>query len=411
MCKLGKDRFLSAQGVLKALWMRFRLLLGLPLLGGIFFWIARQLVNPVKYPNSDFFNLWLAGWLVVNGQNPYMPADWVGGHHLFGAAWIPETRFIYPLPFAFFFVPLAFFPLYQAYLIWVTLAQFLILAAWAMLLRLKPAVAVHHYLLPLLAGLALFRPTIVTLVNGQFSGVLLFVTVAVIVLWQREKWWQGGALLPILALKPNLGVPMIAFLSCWLLLRRQKASLLAIALSGLALLCAGLAVNPHWLSEFWGSGNTKLAQTFGYSPTVWGVSAFLCRYQGQCSLGLGGVLALLFLGTYLYWLIKRQSVFSPPVAVSFAVILTLLLTPYTWPYDQLLLVIPILAATIGLAQRGAPYLPTALIFLAVDLVAFIFLSLSIRVKLEIWNISIPLLVFGLLIGYLNLQSQDRPLRV
>jgi glycosyl transferase family 87 len=379
---------------------RFWYIFLLPPLAIIFFIIATKIVNPVEYPNSDFFTFWLSGRLASLGQNPYNSQIWITGHHQFGASWIPDATFIYPLPISLLFIPLGLLPLYQAFIAWNTLSQLMIVSSIALLLMTNSNLSTKRFIFPLLVGVILFRPTIITLVNGQLSGMLLLLIACTMYLWERGKWGQGAALLAFLALKPNLGIPLIVLLSVYLIQQKQITSLIAEAVSGLLLLLAGFVQNPNWLIEFWNAGNTKLSQTFGFSPTIWGMSAFFCNYNLNCTVGYGVCMGLLFLIGYLYLLARKKNILSSALVVSLAIAITLLLTPYIWPYDQLLLVAPIVTMTIMLAKDGYGYLPASLLFLTIDILALILLGISGKIQMEIWNVSIPLLIFGLLIWYI-----------
>ncbi len=388
-----------------------RYFLLIPFLATLFFIIAVALVNPAEYPNSDFFTFWLAGRLFSLGQDPYNSQAWVSGHHRFGATWIPNPTFVYPMPLSLLFAPLGLLPLYQAFIAWDVLSQFMMATSIALLFAInsKYNPSCKHFVLPVLSGVALFRPTILTLVNGQLSGMLLLIITAVIYLWEKEKWAQGAALLATLALKPNLGVPVIGLLSIYLILQKRISSLVALMISGVLLVLVGLVQNSDWMIEFWSAGNAKVSQTFWFTPTIWGASAFLCNYNSSCTFGYGIFLSFLFLTGCLYLFVKKRNISSPSLAASLATVITLLLTPHTWPYDQLLLVIPIVTIMMLLAKDGYSYLPVALLFLAIDVLAFVLLGISGMIQMEIWNVFIPLAVLGLLIGYLK-KTTTRPNR-
>jgi hypothetical protein len=85
----------------------------------------------------------------------------------------------------------------------------------------------------------------------------------------------------------------------------------------------------------------------------------------------------------------------------------LLVTPSALPYDQLLLMIPIITVTMNLAKNDYPFLPTALIFLAFDALAFLLLGISASIEREYWNAMVPLFVFFLLTWFL---SRKRPMQ-
>lgn len=116
---------------------RSRYFLLIPFLAALFFIIAVALVNPVEYPNSDFFTFWLAGRLFSLGQDPYNSQAWVSGHHRFGATWIPNPTFVYPMPLSLLFAPLGLFPLYQAFIAWDVLSQFMMATSIALLFAIN----------------------------------------------------------------------------------------------------------------------------------------------------------------------------------------------------------------------------------------------------------------------------------
>ena len=364
------------------------------------FLAAIKIVPLIDYHNSDFFTFWLSGRLVAQGEDPYLAKTWLQGHHKYGATWIPNQTFIYPLPLSFIFIPIAFLPLYHAFVLWMVLSQFMIVLAVALLLKSYPEHLQKIFILPLIIGTAIFRPALLTLHNGQLTALLLFVLALTVYFWEQGKWWQGCILLPILALKPNLGVPMIILFAFYLLLRRQGKALLVVAASGLVLLLAGLVQDPHWVVEFWGAGNTKLSQMFGYSPTVWGLSAFLCGYNRVCTVGWGALAVFLLVLGYVILLGRGHQHLSPALIVSFVICIVLLITPYTWSYDQLLLLLPIVIITMGLATRGYRFLPVVLIFITIDILAFILLGINARVGKDLWYVILPISILTLLLLYL-----------
>jgi hypothetical protein len=258
---------------------RFWLLLSSLIIVVLFFLTANSIVNSVDYHNSDFFTFWLSGRLASQGLNPYDSQTWVSGHHQYGAAWIPNETFIYPLQVSLLFVPLGILDLFQAYVAWDVLLQFMILIAIILLMQATSSQSVKSYYLPLIGGAVIFRPTLITLVNGQFSGFLLLVLAVMVYFWENGKWKLGAALIPFLALKPNLGVPIIGLLGIYLVQQKKVSALITAALSGLLLIIVGWIQNPRWLIEFWNAGNIKISQMFGFAPNIWGITNYMCRYN------------------------------------------------------------------------------------------------------------------------------------
>lgn len=108
-------------------------------------------------------------------------------------------------------------------------------------------------------------------------------------------------------------------------------------------------------------------------------------------------MAVLLLGFGLFWMYRNRAWLSGALAAGLAICLTLLTTPYTWTYDQLLLSIPIVFLVLGLGERGAQFLPTALLFLLIDILAFALLALTAALQKEGWNALVAFSVLGLLL--------------
>lgn len=367
---------------------------------GVFFLSAIRILAGINHLNSDFFSFWLAGRMIWTHENPYLAINWIQGRDLFGSTWIPESGFLYPLPLALFYAPLGLLTPYHAFLVWIVLLEIMIGFSVLLLFRHQVKSLRIHYLIPFLAGVILFRPTLITLFDGQISGLVLLILTGVILFWEKDKWIFGAVLLPLIALKPNLGIPVIIFLTFWLFIQKKVRALIALICSGLFLVMIGMAINPHWITDYLAIGSSKIVQTFGYSPTLWGLTALLMNFSLKPTLIFGGaaVSGLLIGIIYLIW--KKRNTITPLWNVGLAITTTLLVTPYTWSYDQLLLVIPIFAITLEMMKRNYPYLLTACIFILVDIITYILLIITARMELEIIYVFIPLIILGAQIVYI-----------
>ncbi len=374
-------------------------------LGILFFSIAVWVVNLNDYHNSDFFTFWLSGRLALTGQNPYLAEIWIEGHHLYGATWIPNSSLVYPLPLSIFFMPFGAIPLHEAFVLWVGLSQILILLSILMLFHHYPRQQVKLYAFPLVAGVILFRPTMITLVNGQLSGLLLFLLVLIIFFWEKERWWQGSVFIPLLALKPNLGVPIILFLIVYLIVKMQKTSLITVFTGGIFLILLGMILDPNWIVHYWFAGYAKMTQTFGYAPSIWGLSRYLCAGKTSCITGAGSGMAISLFGICTYFILKNGKIVAPKFIICLSIVSMLLLTPHTWPYDQLLLIIPIIIVTLGLAKQKVRFLPAAVIFLLLDILALIILKVNAFLQNEIWSVMLTIIVFLLLLWYQKYERE------
>ena len=86
-----------------------------------------------------------------------------------------------------------------------------------------------------------------------------------------------------------------------------------------------------------------------------------------------------------------------------------MVTPYSWSYDQLLLVIPIMTTALALVDRGKGFLFAALLFPGMALLSLIVLIPDDALGIEILNVFIPLVVFLLLAFILpGKKSETKP---
>lgn len=323
---------------------RERLAFGLAIicLSPLFYVAAVNIVSTQNNHDSDFFQFWLAGKMNWTNQNPYDSEQWIDAHHFYGARWIPEPAYLYPLYSMLFFAPLGLIAFEQAYIIWVFLSQiFLLISIFLSTSLLIENPKRIHLLLPLVSGAFLFRPTLVTLRNGQMGAFFLLLLTLTLYLWKNSKWWQGGILISLLLIKPTIGIPVIGLAFLWLLSRKRVTALLAILVTVVLLICFGWILDPSWISQFLANGAQKYSDTIGYSPTFWGISGNLCHQRSECRLWVGGIFSLLFTGGTAIFLILKTTERSSSVVMSLVIPTALCITPYLWVYDQILLILPI----------------------------------------------------------------------
>ncbi len=349
--------------------------------------------------DRDFFSFWLAGRMVLTGQDPYSEAQWIAGHTSASTNWLSDTTFLYPLPLAILFAPLGLLPLEPAAVVWAFITQVaLVICGWLLTSAWKPADLKSH-LLPIFLGMFLFRPVATMLLQGQLGAIWLLVLSLCIYGWQRGQWWLGGVVMPLLALKPNIGLPLIGLLTLWLILRRQWRALTASALSALGLLIIGWLRDPMWLQKLSAIGNQKIASTFGWAPTVWGIGDAVCQRGAACTLGVSSGLSVLLVVVTLYLLVKHWPNIDPDLAMGIIVTVAVLITPYLWVYDQVLLIIPILAVTRLMRELELPYRVTAILFMLISILSWLLVIPAFIIGRDTWSALVPLACLGLIWRY------------
>lgn len=219
-------------------------------------------------------------------------------------------------------------------------------------------------------------------------------------LWENQQWFLGGLLLPLLALKPSFGLLIGVLLGLWLILQQKWTALVGALAASLGLCVLGWLYNPSWISEFIAIGSGKLGKTFGYSPTVWGVSGQLCSQTRECSMIVGGVLSGLFLIAFLYFIFQSPGNRNPALVMSLVIPIALLVTPYGWAYDQILLIIPIVVIIIAMIARNFPYIIPAVLFLLISLLALAFVLLAMKIEYDMWSAGVVFVCLLLVAGIL-----------
>jgi len=373
------------------------ILLTVLLLAGSFY-VARS-QDFYRAEGSDFFSLWLAPHLLLQGQDPYQPDVWVPAHDTFGARWISDPTFLYPLPLAVLLLPFGIIPLDVAAVLWVFLSlAAILLVAWKLIASWLPGQFLP-YLLPTLAGILMFRPTFLTLLVGQMEILLLLCLAGAAFLWEGGEWLKGGLLISLVVLKPQIGLPLLGLAGLWLVVHRRWTGLAGIGLAVLGLLALGAVFDIGWVGRWLSIGQGKVSGVFGYSPTVWGVSATVCSHQYPCTSLLGGVLSIVVVagGLWILWLRKEL---HPMKAIGVIIPVALLTTPYLWAYTQVLLIIPILLVMGRMYQRKLPYLLVATFPLMMAVLAFVLLFVAVGLGTDVWSAAVPLASL-ILLGFLT----------
>jgi hypothetical protein len=347
--------------------------------------------------NGDFFSFWLGGRMIWQGQYPYDQQQWIANHHLFGAEWISDPSFLYPLPLALMFAPLGSLALGHAADIWVILSVLMIIFSAVLLLSLWTSPTKWSLLLPIFAGVFTFRAVLIVLRTAQLGALWLFITALVIWLWKREFWLFGGLLLPLLALKPSLGLPILGLTTVWLFATRSKAALLGMVISSLGLVLIGQLINPAWIKDYLAIGVGKLARDFGYYPNLWGFLLKIFHQDMIRVLNIGISISVLIIAALLIGFVNWRYSLDVEHVMSLIVPVSLLLTPYLWAYDQILLLLPILVVMGQLNLRKFPYLIVASFPICMSVLSLLFLFLAIKLGNDVWSFCLPVVTISLVV--------------
>lgn len=324
---------------------------------------------------ADFFQFWAAGRIVAGGGDPYNHAAWLAVHTQYSAKMM-DGSFIYPMPLALVFTPLGLLEPQPAFFVFALLSIVeLVFACWLLCKR--------NWIMAAALAVA-FLPTMQTLAMGHLGALLLLAVAMFVHSHKTGRPIMAGLALAALAIKPHVGLPVIGLVSLWFIFRKQYRTPLA-ALAGVAALVAlGMAYNPEWPISFVQANTGRLVAYSAITPTIFGMAAYSTGSQIAAPV-LWGMFSTLLMFGYLFVAWRAPFEFAVSTAVFFA----LLIVPYLWPYDHILMV-----ATLALALDRSSY-PTmaALAWIGLDVFAIAVALAGAAIRLDVLWVYVPFVVY------------------
>lgn len=303
--------------------------------------IDRQIVrlNGDMY-NQDFFSLWASGRGLLEGANLYDPEAWADLHARYGSSWLENIVFIYPLPVAFLFLPFSLLPLPLAATAWELASQVMLIVS---IVALFVGLQDRRLSLVLLPLVFFSRPAMVIFINGQLSAVWPFSLSLFYLFVRRGQYTAAASVLVLLLLKPSIPLFILPVALVWLLTCRAWKGLFAFATLSAAVWGLSLVVEPGWVGRWSVFALAKGSHFATFIPTFWGLSYDLLatRFPGTMWLVALAVVSGLSVALCMWWLIHSDDIWPPALWLACAVCLSLLVSPYAWNYDQVLLLFPL----------------------------------------------------------------------
>ncbi|MCK5622266.1 MAG: DUF2029 domain-containing protein [Alphaproteobacteria bacterium] len=294
--------------------------------------LSKDLIDPLGRPlGADFITFWASSHLTLNGD----PAAAFDGAKILAAERVAvpanEKLFLwhYPPMFMLVVMPLSLVPYLLSFLVW----NLLTLAAFVAAMRKIAPVAATVWLTLAFGG------TYVNFIHGQtgFLTAALFGG-SIVMLGRRPV--LAGILIGLLCYKPHLGILLPLALICgrhWSAFLAASVTTIAFALTSVAVV--GL---ESWRAFFENIPLVRLVFEEGMLPWVKMPGFFpslrLLGADTTVAYALHGVLALA-VAAIVAWVWWRKT--PIPLAAAVLVTGTLLVTPYSFDYDLVLLAIPV----------------------------------------------------------------------
>lgn len=290
--------------------------------------------------SNDWSGIWAGSNALTEGHDPYDPSTWpqVALRH---QDQVPETAvYGYPGYVALLLLPLGVLPLGIAATVW----TFGGLALAGLGLRaLLQAYAPDWPLLHTLIGLCLLvsQPAITTFYDGQWSFLLVGVLSFALVQLAGADRGEAGVLLALACLvKPQLTLLALPGAARALIARGRLRVLAAAATTVLGAVAVSLALLPDWVPAYVGVLSTRLP----IAPRATTLPTSLHDLFGTPGFGLGLLIVAALMTLPL--LFPARSAASLALALGAGIAGAL----YSWSYDQLVLLVPLVLACGALRQ-------------------------------------------------------------
>lgn len=313
---------------------------------GLLIAIITSLVVPVS-GRGDFLAYWSAAHLLANGKNPYDAAEMAQTQQANSLQQLPTEIMalnVWNPPWLLVALfPLSILPFPLASMLWLWITILLIGLNVFLCLRMAGMDGGGRpYIWSLIACLVFF-PTLLLLLIGQVSGLVLTSIVLGIYLVEHKRYHWAGAVFLLATTKPHVAYLVLGLLGWWVLRKRQwgvlAGGILAAALtSGIAILLL-----PNYLQAYIGLLRGFHVTDY-YSATLW---SLLSALLGRPVLRWWAI-ALLPLVFWLQPVIDRHGWLT---ALNVVLVISCSFAPYGFTFDQVVLLPVILQILAWFWQR------------------------------------------------------------
>ena len=313
---------------------------------------------------NDFVEYWSAVHLLLQGGNPYSPADLLGAQQAVGwsqsmplVMWNPPWTLSFLLPFGFFgFETAQFF--------WFLLNALMIFLGAQLLWQIYGG-AQDRSRIAWLGALG-FAPTYFVLLLGQIGPVILSGLVIFVYFAKRGAWTLAGIGLTLISIKPHL------LYLCWLALlcnafkERSWRILGGLAGAGTIVAVIPLFLNPQIYGQYFQLfGSDKVIQPIEWATPSGVAAGELLAIRGNWVRWLPSAIgAIWFLWYWSRWAKNWEWIAQLPLIVLVSVVTA----SFVWTFDYIILLPAVIQSAVWLSKyQGSLARKTiVMVFLAVN---------------------------------------------
>jgi glycosyl transferase family 87 len=356
--------------------------------------------SPGAVRQGDFAQFWVGPRAFILGMDPYAPGTWHATAVSLGALTTDTTVFGYFGWSLVLLYPFALLDLDGAAAVWLFVGLVAAASAmWTLLRAYLPGIPVAHTLV----GLALLgsHPARLNVLLGQWGFFLLAALAGVIVLLRARRPVSAGASAVLFLVKPQLFLLSAPALAAWAWLNDQRRFVAAAIVFSVALALFSIALLPQWLGAWL---REMPSQRLFDPPQTTTLATVLYGFFGPIGtwLALGTIIAAA--------LVAFRFDIHGDAALAVWLALSSVAAPYTWSYDHILLLVPLVvgAGVVARRSRRAAVLLVVGGSLTFLIVATLLAVVAAARNLESYSAVVPVLMYVMIVWTLWPDRQDRP---
>ncbi len=357
-----------------------------------------------KLRQSDFVRYWVAARLFLSGANPYsapevfqLEAQLHLGHRPLPLMFNPPTALSVVAPFGLLPFPVAV-------AIWFLLQFVIVFVSSFWLWRIYRGPDQLRWLAIALPGI--FLPVAVALLDCQMTPLALLGLVAFLHFLDARAYMRAGVALALVALKPQLFVPLGCVLLLWCV-RERNWRLLAGFAAATAIFLSPVWLRPVLVSQY----REIIPRIWDDAAPAWGGllrAAF--GYQRVWLQYLPVIPGLTW--AVLYWR-KHLSSWDWKQRLPMLLLVGFITAPYAWTYDEVILLPVFISVAVYVLAAPNPRLAGRVFrfYILINLVMFVLNIIGLRDVCFLWNVPVWLLAYMLLGQHsVMIGSPSNPLR-
>ena len=318
----------------------------------LFFILFRQAVH--FFPLYDFIEYWAAARLNLSGGNPYNPnqiyaiekgAGWLGGFPLM--MWVPPWVLT-------LIMPLGFFEYNLSRLIWLFLGLLTFVMVANLLWQHYGGNLKQRWIALLIV--VFFAPTLITLLIGQISFIMLIGIIGFLILIKHEKGFWAGVFVSLTMVKPHMLYLLLLAILLWSVHRRRFSVLIGMGTSLILATGIALAVNPDLIWQYlyamkhyppWLTALMSNPRAYWVSGTPGGTLRLILGHELTWLQFLPSVVGCIWL--VIYWLRQKES-WDWSAQFPLLSLVSSASASYGWHFDMVVITPALIQTTICLSR-------------------------------------------------------------